>query len=48
MSTNSKIKDDNILTFGKDIKGSMTLGGKWETKYNDNLDISIVSSFFSL
>ena len=29
-------KDDNILTFGKDIKQSMTLGGKWETKYDKN------------
>ena len=29
-------KDDDILTFGKDIKGSMTLGGKWETVYDKN------------
>ena len=29
-------KDDNILTFGKDIKQKMTMGGKWETKYDNN------------
>ena len=31
----SKIPDDDILTFGKDIKNKMTIGGKYVTKYSD-------------
>lgn len=27
--------DDNILTFGKDLKNKMTIGGKYVTKYSD-------------
>ena len=31
----SKLRDDDILTFGKDDKRKMTIGGKYVTKYSD-------------
>ena len=31
----SKQRDDDILTFGKNLTNKMTIGGKYVTKYSD-------------